>query len=188
MDLCRAASWPIPPTFRTQPMNSPACLIQWNVLTRLVGRLKVKEQTAFIEKFPATSRARLNRNRQKKIGKRQEAADMSAPSASYAGDEQAEELPMEVDQQQEEQEVPSEDVAKTTNGAPAAAQLLTDFPEAELDYTGTPSPEKRVRSPSPEEEERLLRSPPPSLQGSTDVFPVSVHRLRQSFSPGSFGQ
>ena len=179
VDLCRAASWPIPPTFRTQPMNSPACLIQWSVLTRLVGRLKVEEQTAFIEKFPATSRARLNRNRRKKIGKRQEAADMSTPSASCVGDEQAEEVPMEVDRQ-EEQEVPSEDVAKTTNGAPAAAQLLTDFSEAELDYTGTPSPEKRVRSPSPGEEERLLRSPPRSSQGSSDMSFLSPFTVYDS--------
>ncbi|MCW4342764.1 MAG: TatD family hydrolase [Candidatus Thiodiazotropha endolucinida] len=52
-EMCHALDWEIPTAFSLQPLNSPACLIHWKVLSALLQNLAPHVRESLRESFPA---------------------------------------------------------------------------------------------------------------------------------------
>ena len=142
-DLCQAAGWVRPSRFRLWPMNSPALLIHWRVLIFLLDQMRTGDRADWkassVDVRPARTGLQTRRKRAQATSRSEATGDSVEEAASSAS------LP------------------GNMNSILASWEATE---EMELDYTGTPSPDRHqgldaVEELSQQEEARLLKSPAP---------------------------
>ncbi|MES9882213.1 MAG: TatD family hydrolase [Sedimenticola sp.] len=158
--LCETAGWPIPRFYTIEPMNSPACLIYWRVMTFLMSRLTGSEPDEMYRRFGAswTTRSRLT----KKTRRSQTARLATASATGNRGqvDEVAETAPSftiqssEVRTPERALTAPKDDVAK-------AAPSMTIRPAEQLlvGHLDTPKTHDDVADTAPSADQMSLRGP-----------------------------